>query len=168
MQVRIIRSANRRRTVQARVVNGEVVVRVPQGMAAEEESRVVERLHRRLERRSAAKEVDLAERAGRLADRHRLPLPSGIRWVSNQETLWGSCTPATGQVRISDRMSGMPLWVLDYVLVHELAHISQPGHGPAFWRLVDRYPLSERARGYLMASGAGADLDGTDIDPVPA
>lgn len=168
MQVRIIRSANRRRTVQARVVNGEVVVRVPAGMAAEEESRVVERLHRRLERRSAAKEVDLAERAERLANRHRLPLPSGIRWVSNQETLWGSCTPATGQVRISDRLSGMPLWVLDYVLVHELAHLSQPGHGPAFWRLVDRYPLSERARGYLMASGAGADLDGTDIDLAPA
>ena len=43
----------------------------------------------------------------------------------------------------------MPDWVLDYVLVHELAHLVVPGHGPQFWSLVDRYPRTERARGYL-------------------
>jgi predicted metal-dependent hydrolase len=37
--------------------------------------------------------------------------------------------------------------------MHELAHLLIPEHSARFWRLVDRYPLAERARGYLMASG---------------
>ena len=52
----------------------------------------------------------------------------------------------------------MPSWVLDYVLVHELAHLRVPGHGPKFWALVDRYPRTERARGYLDGISAAAQL----------
>jgi predicted metal-dependent hydrolase len=76
-------------------------------------------------------------------------------------TRWGSCTPATGTIRISDRLARMPGWVLDYVLVHELAHLAVPGHSPAFWRLVHRYPKAERAMGYLIAKGG----DDPDDDP---
>jgi hypothetical protein len=49
----------------------------------------------------------------------------------------------------------MPSWVVDYVLVHELAHLLVSGHSPAFWRLVDRYPRTERARGFLEGLVAG-------------
>lgn len=160
MEVRVVRSANRRRTVQARLQNGQVVVRVPAGMPPGEESLVVEKMLRRLERRSLTGTVDLESRAAVIARRYRLPVPERIRWVSNQQTRWGSCTPATSDVRISDRLASVPSWVLDYVIVHELGHLLEPGHGSSFWRLVNRYPLSERARGYLMALGAGADLDG--------
>jgi hypothetical protein len=45
----------------------------------------------------------------------------------------------------------MPAWVLDWVLIHELAHLEVPDHGPRFKSLVDRYELAERATGYLMA-----------------
>ena len=48
---------------------------------------------------------------------------------------------------------GLPAFVVEYVLVHELAHLVQASHGPEFWALVNRYPKTERARGYLMALG---------------
>ena len=76
-----------------------------------------------------------------------------IRWVTNQNKRYGSCTPTTGEIRISHRLGKVPAWVLDYVLVHELAHLLEPNHGARFWKLVNRYPLTERARGYLMALG---------------
>ena len=72
-----------------------------------------------------------------------------MRWVTNQNTRWGSCTPSEGSIRLSHRLQGMPEYVVDYVLLHELAHLLVPGHGPRFWRLLEAYPRTERARGYL-------------------
>ena len=69
---------------------------------------------------------------------------------ADQNTRWGSCTPARGTVRISDRVQGMPGWVIDYVLLHELAHLIEPGHGEDFWALLAAYPHTERARGFLL------------------
>ena len=60
----------------------------------------------------------------------------------------------------SSRLAGEPAWVVDYVLVHELAHLSVRHHNAAFWKLVHRYPLAERALGYLMARGLDADMLG--------
>ncbi len=137
-----------------------VEVRVPAGLDPAEESRIVEGLVRRVAARRAGREIDLAARAATLAARHGLRLPDRIEWVDNQTSRWGSCTPATGHVRISRRLAGMPRWVLDYVIVHELAHLDVPGHGPRFWEVAGRYPLAERARGFLIAKGAYADDDG--------
>ena len=75
--------------------------------------------------------------------------PESVRWVTNQNTRWGSCTPGEGSIRLSHRLQGMPEYVVDYVLLHELAHLLVPGHGPRFWQLLDAYPRTERARGYL-------------------
>jgi predicted metal-dependent hydrolase len=110
---------------------------------------------RRLERSTGASAVDLEERAAALAERYELPRPASIRWVDNQELRWGSCTPVDGSVRISSKLLAEPEWVLDYVIIHELAHLVVPGHGRSFWTLVDRYPRAERARGWLMARAAG-------------
>lgn len=151
--IRVIRSPRRRRTAAAREVGGAIEVRVPVGLPAAEEARLVERLVSRIIRRRAATGIDLSARAALLARRYGLPRPQRIGWVDNQSARWGSCTPALGAIRISRRLAGFPTWVLDYVLVHELAHLAVPGHGPDFWALVERYPRSERARGFLIAKG---------------
>ena len=87
-----------------------------------------------------------------------------IRFVSNQHGCVGSCTPSRGAIRISDRMQRVPPWVLDYVLVHELAHLCEPNHSPAFWALVYRYSLAERARGFLMGLAHAAHLPAEEAD----
>ena len=155
MNVEVIRSERRRKTVQARRVNGVVRVTIPATMTRAEEERWVAEMIRRLERSTGASAVDLEERAAALAEGYDLPRPASIRWVDNQELRWGSCTPVDGSVRISSKLLAEPDWVLDYVIVHELAHLVVPGHGRKFWALVDRYPRAERARGWLMARAAG-------------
>jgi predicted metal-dependent hydrolase len=153
VKVEVVRSPRRRKTVQAREVNGVLRVSIPASMTKADEDRWVAEMLRRMERRTATNGVDLARRAEQLAIRYGLRRPFSIRWVDNQEWRWGSCTPADGAVRISSRLASEPGWVLDYVIVHELAHLDVPRHGPAFWSIVNRYPRAERARGFLMARG---------------
>lgn len=153
----MVRSARRRKTVQAREVDGVLRVSIPATMTAAEEAHWVAEMQRRTRRRRDAGGVDLDARARELARRHGLPRPADIRWVTNQGQRWGSCTPRDRTVRLSDRLAGCPRWVVDYVVVHELAHLAHADHSPAFWALVGRYPLAERARGYLMAKGMDDD-----------
>lgn len=157
MEVEVVRSARRRKTVSARVVDGRLRVSIPSWMSPEDERRHVDDMVERIARKRTTAGVDLTERAALLADRYGLPRPGSIRWVDNQLARWGSCTPVDGTIRISSRLAGFPTWVVDFVLVHELAHLVVPGHGPAFQHLVARYPKAERAIGYLIAKGMEAD-----------
>jgi hypothetical protein len=70
-------------------------------------------------------------------------------------------------------MKTMPAWVIDYVLLHELAHLIEIGHGPRFQALVADYPKAELARGYLLGFSDAAGVDGSawegaDADTEPA
>jgi len=151
MEVEVIRSAKRRKSVSARIVDGRIVVRMPQWMSKAQEASYVESMVAKLTRQHTAKTVDLTVRARVLAQRYGLPTPRSIRFVGNQASRWGSCTPATRDIRISDRVAGFPGWVLDAVLVHELAHLVEPNHGPRFHALANQYPRQERAYGFLLA-----------------
>ena len=155
--VEVVRSARRRKTVQARLVDGVLRVSVPAALSPAEEARWVEEMTRRFRRRTRAERVDLTRRAAVLAGRYDLPRPAEISWVDDQRTRWGSCTPGRGTVRLSTRLAAFPSWVVDYVVVHELAHLAVPDHSPAFHALVDRYPRAERARGFLIAKGLDPD-----------
>ena len=130
VEVVVVRSARRRRTVEAREVDGVIRVLVPAAMSQAEERRHVEKLVARIERRRTVTAIDLPARARELSKRLALPRPKAIRWVDNQDRRWGSCTPSEGSVRISSRLAAFPPWVLDYVIVHELAHLAEPGHTP--------------------------------------
>jgi predicted metal-dependent hydrolase len=160
LEVEVVRSPRRHKTVAAREVDGRIHLRIPARMSAEEEAHWVAEMTRRFERRRRSAPIDLAVRAEVLACRFDLPTPSVIRWSDHQRTRWGSCTPSRGTIRISSRLSRFPSWVLDAVIVHELAHLVQLGHGPAFQALIARNPLQERAVGYLIAKG----LEGDDLD----
>jgi Protein of unknown function DUF45 len=151
LQVDVVRSKRRRRTAQAYMSEGRLKVMVPFGLAPDEEARLVKSLVARVDRKVSSRQVDLSRRARHLAMRYDLPQPTTIEWSDRQTTRWGSCTPAAGSIRVSNRLASMPGWVLDSVLIHEMAHLEQPNHGPKFKALVARYEFSERAKGYLMA-----------------
>ena len=169
--VEVRRSTRRRRTVSAYREGDRTVVLVPARLSKAEEARWVSLMVERLDRQDARRRPSDAELLARAEDLSRRYLdgeavPTSVRWVANQANRWGSCTPADGTVRLSSRLKGMPEWVVDYVLVHELAHLLVPGHGPDFWAYVERFPRTERARGYLEGVSAAAGLDlPPDADP---
>ena len=171
LPVEIVTSRRRRKTVQASIVDGVIRVQAPASMSKRELDEHVQYLVARLERRFRSESVDLEARAKRLSKRFSLPVATSVVWA-NQRSQWGSCTPTTGEIRISNRLAAYPPWVLDYVLIHELAHLVEANHSPAFNALVNTYPMAERARGFLMAVSFGEtgvadddDVDsGNDID----
>ena len=164
--VEFVRSPRRRRTITARVQGNRLIVQVPAGLAPAEEQQWAERLGARILRAQRRRELndvrDLQVRAQELNARYfggRLRIVD-VRYVTNQQGRFGSCTPARGTIRISDRVAKLPPWVRDAVLVHELAHLEEPNHSARFWQLANTYPLMERARGYLMA--VGLEDEGSD------
>ncbi|WP_410821938.1 M48 family metallopeptidase [Micromonospora sp. 050-3] len=162
--VEVRRSQRRRRTVSAYRDGERVVVLIPDQFSRAEESEWVDRMLARLaarEGRLARSDGELLARANRLIDLYLAgyatkAVPASVRWVTNQNGRWGSCTPADRSIRISHRVQEMPEWVIDYVLLHELAHLIVPSHNARFWALVGRYPKSERARGYLEGVAAAS------------
>lgn len=175
--VEVRRSRRRRRTVTAYREAGRIVVLIPARFTREQEREWVARMVDRLsaqDRRRRPGDEDLLARALDLSRRYLggLAAPASVSWVRNQNSRWGSCTPADRTIRLSTRLQGMPPWVLDYVLLHELAHLIEQGHGPRFWALLEAFPRTERARGYLEGFAAARDLrigedpeDGPGDDP---
>jgi predicted metal-dependent hydrolase len=133
---------------------------VPASMPHAEREHWAEVMTRRLERRaerSRPSDERLMERARKLNTRH---FNGRLEWKSiafaDMERLWGSCTFTDGAIRIARRAASLPEWVLDYLLMHELAHLVHSDHGSAFHELENRYALTERAKGYLLALDAMA------------
>jgi predicted metal-dependent hydrolase len=160
LPVEVVRSRRRRKTVEAQMVDGVIRVSVPASMSKDEEEEYVSHLVARLQRKYRSDHIDLRRRAARLARTYGLPRPRSVEWSANQRSRWGSCSVSSREIRISTRLAECPSWVLDYVLVHELAHLVELNHGPQFDSLVNRYPKAERARGYLIAK----DLDDEPVD----
>lgn len=149
--VNVVRSAKRIKTVAARLVEGVIEVRVPAWMTQEEQNKAVSEIASRLEKRHRCGHIPLEPRARSLAAEFNLPQPRSIEWSHRQNLRWGSCSIGNGDIRISSRLVDVPPWVLDHVIVHELAHLVEANHSPAFYRLVNRNPRAERAEGYLLA-----------------
>jgi predicted metal-dependent hydrolase len=77
--------------------------------------------------------------------------------IRNQKTRWGSYSPRTGTLSLNFRLMMAPPDIIDYVLVHELAHAEHPNHGPRFWRLVAQYVPDYEAKNEWLSENS-ADL----------
>jgi hypothetical protein len=165
MEIELVRGTRRRKHVEAVLVGDRLRVSFPRWMSISEAQVAAKELAERMRRRSDSSAIDIAARARRIARSYGLPRPNNVRWVDNMRQRWGSCTPEDGTIRVSARLAAFPSWVLDYVLVHELAHLVVASHGPDHDALVDRFPQAERARGFLIAIDLDPD-DGDDIPPL--
>jgi predicted metal-dependent hydrolase len=164
--VEVRRSPRRRRTVSAYREGDRIVVLIPARMTRAQEAEWVQTMVARVEKAEARRrpgDDDLLRRARELGHSwlDGRAEPVSVRWVDNQRSRWGSCTPADRTIRLSRRLQDMPGWVVDYVLVHELAHLLEAGHDARFWSLVDRYPRAEAAKAWLDGYSAGARLEGS-------
>jgi len=152
-------SPRRKRRASARLEDGRILVDLPASI----DRRTAEALTRRLVegllvRRSGLTMGDagLAQRARALADRYVEGVrPRSVNWSARQSSRWGSCSLPAGDIRLSERLRPVPPWVIDAVLVHELAHLMVPDHGPAFQRLTARYERSAEAGVFLDGFGLG-------------
>jgi len=158
VEVRI--SKRRKKTSEAKWVGGRIVVSVPAHLDRDSRQKtvdwLVERLLTRHSLQSRLGDDELLARAIELSDRYLVGArPASVRWVTNQSARWGSCSYYSGDIRVSHRLGAVPGWVLDSVLVHEVAHLTHPDHSPAFHRLAAAYPRHKEAGVFLAGYGLG-------------
>jgi predicted metal-dependent hydrolase len=170
-EVEIRSSARRRKTGVAFWEGGRVVVVVPERMSRAAKDvfakELVNHLMQRTGRRHAS-DSGLEARAAVLADQYLDGLrPSSIRWSSRQQRRWGSCSLHSREIRIASRLQTVPEWVLDGVIVHELAHLLEAGHTPRFHELANRYLRQAEAHIYLDGFGHGLTTAGVPLSGCP-
>jgi predicted metal-dependent hydrolase len=159
MEVKVIRSPDRKKTIQAKMVGETLVIYLPTGLHREEEGKLIERMKQKIEKKMQKTQANNDDYLKRRFDEFNKMYFGGklnvnsIEYVSNQRWVRGSCTPSKGTIRISHKLLEMPKWVLDYVIMHEMSHLLHPNHSKAFWNKVGEYKFTERARGFLMAKG---------------
>lgn len=175
--VEVRRSRRRTRTVSAFRENGRIIVAIPARFTRAQEREWVARMVVDLERKESRRkpsDAQLARRAAELSTRYLdgRAVPASVQWSSRQNRRWGSCTPLDRSIRLSTRLQGMPEWVVDYVLLHELVHLLHAGHDAEFWAELARFPDHERAKAFLEGAdwaernSRPQDLDGAD-DETP-
>lgn len=160
MEVKINYSQNRLKTISARIIDNVMYVNAPAGIPEERLNKIIDNFKRRFEKRKLRKELnknpeilqDIANELNKKYFDGKLEINS-IEYSTEQDKIYGVCYHKRKDIKISYRLKNMPDWVRDYVIVHELAHLIEPNHSQNFWNLVNRYKLTERARGYLIAKG---------------
>ena len=159
MEVKIVRSKRRKRTISARLVNNMLLVQAPEQISSNRLDNIIADFKLKFEKKKIKDELDkkqdLKEIAARLNQKYfgnKLKVNS-IEYVTGQNSKYGCCNYHSADIRLSHKVGLMPKWVRDYVIIHELAHLIEPNHSRAFWNIVNRYRFSERAKGYLIAVG---------------
>jgi len=154
--VEVRRSNKRRRTVSAAREGNKTVLNVPQRMSITEIEEIARDLIIRMNERDPRayfSDDELFKRAQELSATYLFSKadPKSVAWSTRLTSTWGICTPLEGEIRITSRLQGMPQYVLDYVLLHELVHLVINDHGKDFESMMRTFEKKERAEGYLDA-----------------
>ena len=169
-EVEIRSSTRRTKTGSAHWSGSRIIVQIPARLRGRERTVFVDELVQRLvthRPQNAAGDASLEERCRVLAELYTdAVVPNSVRWVSNQRARWASCSPATREIRVSSRLRQCPEWVIDAVLVHELAHLHEVDHSPAFYEIAERHPRQRDATVFLegYALGLGLAVEEEDVD----
>lgn len=159
-EIRVVRSARRRRSISAYREHGAIVIQVPARLPNSKIQEVIPEMVQKIlirEAREKMSDSELFNRANELLERY-LPefgiRPASVSWRQMNER-WGSCTTVDRTIRISDRLNGAPEYVVDYLLVHELIHLEIADHGSEFEALLTRFEGSNLASAWLEGYEAG-------------
>ncbi|MEI6855709.1 MAG: M48 family metallopeptidase [Acidimicrobiaceae bacterium] len=169
-EVEIQSSARRKKTGTAHWSGSRIIVQIPANVRGKDRTIFVDELVERLltqRPQVAAGDGMLEERARLLAAQYNDGVePVSVRWVTNQQARWASCSPGTKEIRVSSRLRQCPEWVIDAVLVHELAHLQVADHSPAFYEIANRHPRQDDSELYLegYALGLGLRIEEADVE----
>lgn len=155
-QIRLIASARRRKSIQAGMRDGMLELSVPSVMSDYEIIDSARRLMAKVKakessRRRIESDPALMQRALHLAQvwLNNEVRPNSVVWSDRQNKRWGSCSIQSKAIRLSTQLHGLPQWVIDGVLIHELAHLKYPDHSQAFRDFTRRYPRTLEADAFL-------------------
>ena len=160
-EIKVIRSARRRRSISAYREHGSIIIQVPAHLSHSKIQKVIPEMVEKVltsEAREKLSDVELFDRATEVQARYLPEFQTravSVKWRSMDER-WGSCTTVDRTIRISQRLNGAPDYVLDYILVHELIHLEIADHGDQFHALLARYEKSDLANAYLEGYEAGS------------
>jgi predicted metal-dependent hydrolase len=168
-EVEVRASTKRKKTGNAHWSGTRIIVQIPARLRGRERDHFVDELVDRLlaqRPQSAGHDAALAQRASELAELYNDGVGADIvRWVTNQRQRWASCSPSTREIRVSTRLRQCPEWVIDAVLVHELAHLQEIDHSERFWRIANRHPRQEDSANFLegYSLGLGVAMEESDV-----
>lgn len=158
-EIKVMRSGKRKRTISARLVGNVMVVHAPARIPEADLEKIIDKFKKSFEKKQFKRKLNDTKDLGEIAERLNNDYFNGslniksIEYVTSQSRSFGSCSCRMREIRLSHRLTKMPDWVRDYVIIHEMAHLIEPNHSKSFWSIVSRYGLAERARGYLLAKG---------------
>lgn len=80
--------------------------------------------------------------------------------IRDMKTRWGSCSPQSGRIRFAFNLGSQHPREIEYIVVHELAHLFVPNHSPAFWSLVEQHlPTWRESHARLNTRNPNGPLD---------
>ena len=140
-----------KKTSSARIVGNEISLSISDNMDEAAKREAISKLASRCV--GARRKPELRRTIDRLNKKHFGKKVNKI-FFKNMKSRWGSCS-AAGNINISTRLLFAPPDVLEYVCIHELAHLKEMSHSPRFWALVEEaMPDYREKRDWLRKNGS--------------